>query len=88
MSQHFLVSSTSSNCNWGVRPNEILLCGSGQPNSCYHDNNTVYIGCNRSEDRNDETSVMIENIVYGVNFSTPFNVLGDDRQSSTLLPGT
>ena len=49
------------------------------------------IGCNRREDRNEETSVMLGNIVCGVNYRitiTPFNVLGDGRQSSTLLPGT
>ena len=35
------------------------------------------IGCNRREDRNEETSVMLENIVCGVNYRiiiTPFNV--------------
>ena len=49
------------------------------------------IGCNRSEDRNEETSVIIDNIVCGVNYRitiTPFNVVDDGRQSSTLLPGT
>ena len=49
------------------------------------------IGCNRREDRNEETSVMLGNIVCGVNYRiiiTPFNVLGDGRQSSTLFPGT
>ena len=49
------------------------------------------IGCNRSEDRNEETSVMLENIVCGVNYKitiTPFNVVGDGRQSRNLRPGT
>ena len=48
------------------------------------------IGCNRSEDRNEETSVVLENIVCGVNYITitPFNIVGDGHQSSTLFPGT
>ena len=50
------------------------------------------IGCNRSEDRNEETSVMLENIVCGVNYkitiTRTFNVVGDGRQSHNLRPGT
>ena len=52
---------------------------------------TESIGCNRTRDMNEETSVMISDIVCGVNVSvtiTPFNRVGDGQNSMVLFPGT
>ena len=51
---------------------------------------TESIGCNRTEDMNEETSVIISDIVCGVNYDvtiTPFNRVGDGVNSNVSFPG-
>ena len=48
------------------------------------------IGCNRTRDMNEETSVIISDIVCGVNYDvtiTPFNRVGDGVNSTVSFPG-
>ena len=52
---------------------------------------TESIGCSRTGDMNEETSVIISDIVCGVNVSvtiTPFNRVGDGVYSTVLFLGT
>ena len=51
---------------------------------------TESIGCNRTGDMNEETSVIVSDIVCGVNYDvtlTPFNRVGDGVNSTVLFPG-
>ena len=51
---------------------------------------TESIGCNRTGDMNEETSVIISDIVCGVNYDviiTPFNRVGDGVNSNVSFPG-
>jgi len=51
---------------------------------------TEFMGCNRTGDMNEETSVVISDIVCGVNYDitiTPFNRVGDGVNSIALFPG-
>ena len=51
---------------------------------------TESIGCNRAGDMNEETSVIISDIVCGVNYNiiiTPFNRVGDGVNSNVFFPG-
>jgi len=48
------------------------------------------IGCNRTGERNEETSVVISDIVCRVNYVitiTPFNRVGDGVNSTLSFPG-
>ena len=48
------------------------------------------VGCNRPGDVNEETSVIISDIVCGVNNDvtiTPFNSVGDGVNSNVSFPG-
>ena len=51
---------------------------------------TESIGCNRTGDMNEETSVIISGYVCGVNYDvtiTPFNRVGDGVNSNMSFPG-
>ena len=51
---------------------------------------TESISCNRTGDMNNETSVIISDIVCGVNYNvtvTPFNRVGAGEASSVSFPG-
>ena len=51
---------------------------------------TESIGCNRTGDMNEETSVIISDIVCRVNYDvaiTPFNRVGDGVNSIAFFPG-
>ena len=51
---------------------------------------TESTGCNRTGDMNEETSVIISDIVCGVNYDvtiTPFNRVGDGVNSNVSFPG-
>ena len=51
---------------------------------------TESIGCNRTGGMNEETSVIISDIVCGVNYDvniTPFNRVGDGVNSNVFFPG-
>ena len=51
---------------------------------------TESIGCNRTGDMNEETSVIISDIVCGMNYNVtinPFNRVGDGEASNVSFPG-
>ena len=51
---------------------------------------TESMGCSRTGDMNEETSVIISDIVCGVNYDvtiTPFNRVGDGVNSNVSFPG-
>ena len=67
-----------------TRP-EILYCAEINNGTA-----TESIACNRTGDTNEETSVIIPDIVCGVNYDvtiTPFNRVGDGLDSNVSFPG-
>ena len=92
-SEHSSVDRTL-NISWTAPP-AITIRPATRPEIFYCvkiNNGTVTgsIGCNRTGDMNEETSVIISDIVCGVNYDvtiTPFNRVGDGVISTILFPG-
>ena len=94
MNSVFSAVDRTLNISWTAPP-AITIPPATRPEIfyCVEINNgtaTESIGCNRTGDMNEETSVIISDIVCGVNYdvtTTPFNRVGDGVISTLIFPG-
>ena len=94
MKSVFNIVDRTLNISW-TDPPAITIPPATRPEIlyCVEINNgtvTESIGCNRLGDMNEETSVIISDIVCGVNYNvtiTPFNRVGNGVNSNVSFPG-